>query len=98
PPSSPLFPYTTLFRSFFPIYWKWLEAIPALQVVAHRILWACVVLVGLVLASKDWAGFRAAIKSPRTIAIYTAAALVIAIVRGDRSEEHTSELQSRGHL
>ena len=64
---------------FFPIYWKWLEAIPALQVVSHRILWSCVVLVGLVLASKDWAGFRAPIKSPRTIAIYTAAALVIAI-------------------
>ena len=64
---------------FFPIYWKWLEAIPALQVVAHRILWSCVVLAGLILASNDWAGFRAAIKSPWTIAIYAAAALAIAI-------------------
>ena len=64
---------------FFPIYWKWLEVIPALQVVSHRILWSCVVLVGLILASKDWARFRAAIKSRRTIAIYTAAALTIAI-------------------
>jgi chloramphenicol-sensitive protein RarD len=64
---------------FFPIYWKWLEAVPALEVVSHRIVWSCIVLIGLIVASGGWAGFRGAIKSPRTIAIYTAAAVAIAI-------------------
>ena len=64
---------------FFPIYWKWLEAIPALQVVAHRILWSCVVLFVLVLLSREWAAFRTAIRSTRTVALYTAAALAVAI-------------------
>jgi chloramphenicol-sensitive protein RarD len=69
--------YTTW--GFFPIYWKWLEAVPALQVVSHRIVWSCVVLIGLVLASRDWTGFRAAIQSPRTNAIYALAAVAVAI-------------------
>jgi chloramphenicol-sensitive protein RarD len=64
---------------FFPIYWKWLETIPALQVVSHRILWSCVVLTGLVLASRHGTGFRTAISSPRTVAIYAAAAVVIGV-------------------
>src|SRR5205807_717318 len=64
---------------FFPIYWKWLEVIPPLQVVSHRIVWSCVVLIGLVLAARDWTEFRAAIDSPRTVAIYAAAAITIGI-------------------
>jgi chloramphenicol-sensitive protein RarD len=64
---------------FFPIYWKWLEAMPALQVVSHRIVWSCVVLIGLLLASRDWRGFRTAIQSPRIDAIYAAAAVAVAI-------------------
>ena len=64
---------------FFPIYWKWLEVIPALQVVSHRILWSCVVLLVLVLLSREWAAFRTAIRTTRTVALYTAAALAVAI-------------------
>jgi chloramphenicol-sensitive protein RarD len=64
---------------FFPIYWKWLEAMSALQVVSHRIVWSCVVLIGLLLASRDWIGLRTAIQSPRINAIYAAAAVAIAI-------------------
>jgi chloramphenicol-sensitive protein RarD len=53
--------------------------IPALEVVSHRILWSCVVLIGLVLASPHGTGFRTAISSPRTVAIYAAAAVVIGV-------------------
>jgi chloramphenicol-sensitive protein RarD len=64
---------------FFPIYWKWLEAVPALQVVSHRIVWSCIVLMGLLLGSRGWMGFRTAIQPPRTQAIYAAAAVAVAI-------------------
>lgn len=33
----------------FPIYWKWLQDVPALQIMAHRVLW-CALFVGLWLA------------------------------------------------
>ena len=29
----------------FPIYWKLLSHVPALEVLAHRIVWSCVLLV-----------------------------------------------------
>src|SRR5690625_5408926 len=59
PPRSPLFPYTTLFRSSRVSFLTWLRPFNALDAVAIE-----------------------------TSSIET----------GSRSEEHTSELQSRGHL
>ena len=32
----------------FPLYWKMLTQVPALEVLAHRIVWSCVLLLGLV--------------------------------------------------
>src|SRR5437870_11694588 len=65
PPSSPLFPYTTLFRS---------EAAP--------------------LAFRPFAAASVRFLSPRK----PAARMVLLSCCCLRSEEHTSELQSRGHL
>ena len=50
---------------FFPLYWKLLEPVPALQTVSHRILWSCVFLLALIIASDRkpgsglWRGFPA---------------------------------------
>jgi len=44
----------------FPIYWKWLHNVPALQLIGHRILWSFVLLVAFVLVSRQWKVFRVA--------------------------------------
>jgi len=36
---------------FFPIYWKWLDAVPPFEVLAHRILWSLFFVVGLLVAT-----------------------------------------------
>ncbi|MEW6185896.1 MAG: EamA family transporter RarD [Thermodesulfobacteriota bacterium] len=63
----------------FPIYWKWLLAVPALQLLGHRILWSCVILAGIILFTRQWGVFRAtALKLP-LLCIYSLAALLIAL-------------------
>ena len=62
-----------------PIYWKFLHGIPALQLIGHRIIWSCAMLIVLVAASHDWQPLLQAARSPRVIGIYTAAAVAVAI-------------------
>ena len=51
-----------LFWGLFPIYWKWLAQVPALQIMAHRIVW-CAIFVGAWLALSG--GFREMRQLPR---------------------------------
>jgi chloramphenicol-sensitive protein RarD len=53
---------------FFPIFFKLLSPVPALQIVAHRLSWSLVFLAIVVTLRKDWAGVRAGLR-PRTVLI-----------------------------
>lgn len=64
---------------FFPLYWKLLERVPALQTVSHRILWSCVCLLVLTAATGRWSALIAAARSPRVAALYAAAGTTLAI-------------------
>jgi chloramphenicol-sensitive protein RarD len=63
----------------FPIYWKWLHAVPALQLLGHRMVWSFVLLIGTVLVLGQWRTFRAVAVQPRTLRIYFLAALLIGV-------------------
>jgi chloramphenicol-sensitive protein RarD len=62
-----------------PVYLKWLQHVPALQIVSHRILWCSLVLCGAIVLSRQWAAFRGAVLTPRVLKVYMAAALLIGI-------------------
>jgi chloramphenicol-sensitive protein RarD len=64
---------------FFPIYWKFLTGISALQLTCHRIVWSCVVLLVLIGRSSGWTTLSTAMQSSRVLGIYAAAALAIAL-------------------
>ena len=64
---------------FFPIYWKFLSGISPLQLTCHRIVWSGVVLLILIGRPKDWRALSTAIRTPRVLAIYAVAAIVIAV-------------------
>lgn len=66
------------FWGFFPIYWKALAGISSLQLICHRIVWSFVVLAVLVARLQDFRSLWQAVRSPRTIGIYTVAAFAIA--------------------
>lgn len=63
----------------FPIYWKWLTHVSALELIAHRIIWSCVILVAIVLFTRQGQDFRQAIFTPRVLRIYFVAAILIGV-------------------
>lgn len=60
-----------------PLYFKALAAIPAFDIVAHRVLWSLPFLALLILLSRGWPKVREAIAVPRTIGVLGITALLI---------------------
>jgi chloramphenicol-sensitive protein RarD len=67
-----------LMWGLFPLYWKQLEGIPALQLIGHRIAWAFILLALTVVATRQADSLWAAL-SRRTLRIYMIAALLISV-------------------
>ena len=63
---------------FFPIYWKLLHHVPALQLLGHRIVWSLLLLLGVIFITKRWNEFRATLNA-RMFRIYLIAALLIGV-------------------
>jgi len=63
---------------FFPIYWKLLHEVPALQLIGHRIAWSFLLLLGVIIITRQWDGFRSKL-DVRTFCIYLIAALLIGV-------------------
>jgi chloramphenicol-sensitive protein RarD len=63
----------------FPLYWKMLSGVPALEVVAHRTAWGLVAAAALVTLRSRWAEARAVLSRPRTLATLAASAALIAV-------------------
>ena len=62
-----------------PVYWKWLQHVPAPQVLCHRILWSFITLFIIILATRGWSAFREAVTDRRVLIAYAAAAFLISI-------------------
>ncbi len=63
---------------FFPVYWKLLQHVPALQLLGHRIGWSFLLLTAVILITRQWADFRSLMGWP-TLRIYSIAALLIGV-------------------
>lgn len=63
----------------FPVYFKALNAVPALQILAHRVVWSFVLLAAVLLVRREVNGFRKAALHPRMIAQYALAAVLLAV-------------------
>jgi len=50
-----------------PAYWKAMQAVPAIEIVSHRVVWSFVFLLALTLFQHRWAEFVSALGSPRTL-------------------------------
>jgi chloramphenicol-sensitive protein RarD len=60
-----------------PIYFKWLKAVPSIDIVAHRIVWSLLVLLVLVTLARAWDQVRAAVSSRKAMAMLFLTALLI---------------------
>lgn len=53
------------FWGVIPIYWKWMAAVPAGQILAHRVVWTALFLILLLSWKQRWADVLSAMKSRR---------------------------------
>jgi chloramphenicol-sensitive protein RarD len=63
----------------FPIYWKWLHAVPALQLLSHRIVWSFLLLAPILLLRREFGAIGAALRNRRIFLISLAAALLLGV-------------------
>jgi chloramphenicol-sensitive protein RarD len=63
----------------FPIYWKWLQSVPAIQVISHRIIWSFILLALIMLVTRQWKAFRSAALRRRVVLIYLVSAILLGI-------------------
>ncbi len=56
-----------LWWGLVPLYWKQLDHIPAAEIVAHRMVWACVIVLALIVLMKQWRQFCAVFRDSKTL-------------------------------
>ena len=62
-----------------PGYWKLLKAVPATEILAHRYIWTCLFLTGLLTWQRRWGEVRASAKSRRAVLYCLASGSTISI-------------------
>lgn len=63
----------------FPIYFKAIQNVPAVEIVFHRIAWSFVFTAILITIKKNWEHIRPAVRAPKTLAVYLIAACLLAV-------------------
>jgi chloramphenicol-sensitive protein RarD len=68
-----------LLWGLFPLYWKQLASVPALEVVAHRTAWGFVAMAAWVTLRGSWPTALAVARRPRTLALLGGSAVLIGL-------------------
>ncbi|MBK9927754.1 MAG: EamA family transporter RarD [Anaerolineales bacterium] len=63
----------------FPLYWKQLHEVSALQVIGHRIGWSFVMLMIYIVVTGQWKDFRSVAFTRKTIGVYSVAAVFLSL-------------------
>lgn len=66
------------FWGLFPIYWKFLDSIPALEILSHRIIWSSILLLGILLAGNFGQSLVKLLFTPRQLLPLLASASILA--------------------
>ncbi len=62
----------------FPVYWKLLGSVPALEILSHRVIWSSLLLLGILLSYNHWQELVKLFSNPRQLAPLLASASVLA--------------------
>lgn len=68
-----------LLWGLFPIYFKLVRAAPPLEILAHRIVWSVLFLVGVLAVLRRWKWLGPAVRQGKVLAIFSASALMLSI-------------------
>lgn len=62
----------------FPLYFFPLRSVPPLEILAHRIVWCLVLLLGVLTLQRHWRWLGAALRQPRVFGVFCVSALLVA--------------------
>ena len=65
------------FWGLFPLYFRQVQHVPALEVVMHRTVWSLVFLLGVLTVLRRWQWLQAVLRQPRVLAAFAASALLL---------------------
>ena len=63
----------------FPIYWKALASVPALQIMAHRLVWCFTLVAGYLVLRRGFGWWKPLLAQPRLVRLLSASAILIAV-------------------
>ena len=69
---------TYILWGLFPIYWKQLHHIDAAQLIGHRIIWAFIMLMLVIISTRQWGKFRAKLNAS-TLKAHGISALLLSV-------------------
>ncbi len=68
---------TYILWGIFPVFWRLLEDQPAIEILAHRVVWSLAFVSILLVLQRDWGWLRPALRNRRTVVTYTIAAILL---------------------
>jgi len=68
-----------VFWGVFPIYWKQLNQVGAVEIIGHRIAWSFILLATFLALTDQWKGFRRVALNRPTIGTYAIAAVLLSV-------------------
>lgn len=63
----------------FPLYWKTLQHVPALEILSHRMTWSLGFVLLLLVVRRRWAWLKTAVRTPRTLLLFFASATLLSV-------------------
>jgi chloramphenicol-sensitive protein RarD len=61
----------------FPLYFRQIASVPALEIVLHRSVWSLAFVLILLAVQRRWAWLAGVVKQPRTLAVFALSALLL---------------------
>ena len=68
-----------LMWGFFPIYFKALHQVPALEIMFHRVVWSFIFLILMVVLKRDWFSFRSNLSDRKILLTYAVVAILLSM-------------------
>lgn len=63
----------------FPLYWKPLHDVPALQILCHRIVWSAVFVALILLLQRNWGWLADSVRDTRRLGIFALSSLLLSL-------------------
>lgn len=68
-----------LLWGLFPVYFKLVAAVPALEILAHRIAWSLLLVLGLLGLRRDWGWIGTLVRQPQQLRWFVASATLVSV-------------------